>query len=113
MGNWVRREPAVFTAGDVSEVQTSDAWDARWVLDLPGDMFGVVTRAFYLTANGAECQTEYLVCTDPKDPGSTEEWSDYRFERVDGTDPRRLADQACGPTDAEWGAVASSYLWAA
>jgi hypothetical protein len=29
-----------------------------------------------------ERQTEYMVCTDPSDLGSTEVWSDYRYETV-------------------------------
>src|SRR6266511_1521424 len=29
-----------------------------------------------------ERKTELLVCTDPADPGSTEQWSDYRYETV-------------------------------
>jgi hypothetical protein len=32
-----------------------------------------------LTTIYAERQTEYLVCTDPADPGGSEVWSDSRY----------------------------------
>jgi hypothetical protein len=55
--------------------------------DLPG---ALVTYCYYaavdlddLTTIYVEQQTEYLVCIDPADPGSTEVWSDYRYATVE------------------------------
>jgi hypothetical protein len=46
----------------------------------------MVTYCYYAAADcdspaaiSVERQTEYLVCTDPADPGGTEVWSAYRF----------------------------------
>ncbi len=87
---WVRdqRGGGVLPGGDVGgDVQLDESFSVRfWHRDHPG---ALVTYRYYtaldlddLTSVYLERQTEYLVCTDPADPGSTEVWSDYRYETV-------------------------------
>jgi hypothetical protein len=115
MNAWQRCEPAVSPAGDVGgDIQASDAWDARWQRPLPDGMTAMVTRAFYEAREDGkpptpwllECQTEYLICRDPADPGGTEVWSDADHTMVprsgDAGDARKAALNAAGPTAAEW-----------
>jgi hypothetical protein len=35
-------------------------------------------------------QIEYMVCTDPEDPGGTEQWSDYEYEILADLDDTNL-----------------------
>lgn len=107
MSAWVRHEPVAAPAGDVGgDLQVSEAFSARWSKPSKG-MFAVVTRAYYTVRSGGveEC-TEYLLCRDARRPGDTEVWSDARHRRVDGTDPKRLAERAQEPNDYEWAEVA-------
>jgi hypothetical protein len=84
---WVRdqRGGAVLPGGDVGgDTQISESFSVRfWHRDRPGAM---VTYCYYAAANlhdpaaiSVDCQTEYLVCADPDDPGGTEVWSAYRY----------------------------------
>lgn len=119
MSVWVQRQPPVTPGGDVGgDIQSSDAWSARWVRTLADGSFGVVTRTYYATDNegvlGLERETEYLVCADPADPGTTETWSDARYETVatgghDSRDAELAAGRAVAPTDAEWSSVMPSW----
>lgn len=103
---WTRHDPPTAPAGDIGgDYQVSDAWSARWSRDLGNGTFAVVTRSYYLTSwhgGGLECQTEYLVCHDPLEPGSTEVSSFGVTELVASDDPRASAVTAPEPTDAEW-----------
>lgn len=115
MSGWVRADPAVFAAGDVGgDTQVGDAWSARWVRQLPDGTWGVVDRGYYVADVGEgmymECQTQYLICADPGDPGSSEIWSDSRYDveygvHLVGAAAYRLAETAQGPSEAEWVAV--------
>ena len=84
---WVRdpRGGGVLPGGDVGgDTQVDESFSVRFHhRDRPG---ALVTYCFYAVADpdqpaavSVERQTEYLVCTDPTDPGGTEIWSDYCF----------------------------------
>ncbi len=115
MSDWSRVQPAVCAAGDVGgDAQVGEAWSARWVRALSDGTFGVVDRAFYVAeVDGGfpyvERRTEYLICTDPTDPGSSERWSDAVYDTVDGEASDDLAYWAArhaeGPSVSEWVAV--------
>lgn len=115
MSGWVRADPAVFAGGDVGgDAQIGEAWAARWIRQLPDGTWGVVDRVFYVADTGdglyVECQTEYLICTDPADPGSSEVWADARYDAEHGVDPtgdnaNLLALHSAGPSESEWVAV--------
>jgi hypothetical protein len=87
---WVRdqRGGGVLPGGDVGgDAQLDESFSVRFHhRHRPG---ALVTFHYYaaldlddLTTVYVERQTEYLVCTDPSDPGSTEVRSDYRYETV-------------------------------
>jgi hypothetical protein len=105
-----RRKPLVSRGGDAAEYQVGDAsWDARWTVRLSDGTWAVVTQTFYLAdfkgRRFVESQVEYLVCTDPADPGGTELASDIQYiDHGDDVsdDPRVLAEQAVDTTAAEW-----------
>jgi len=74
----------VLPSGDA---QLSESFSVRFHHhDHPG---ALLTYRYYaavdlddLTTIYVERQTELLVCTDPADPGGTEEWSDCRYAAV-------------------------------
>ncbi len=115
MSDWSRVHPPVFASGVVGgDAQISETWSARWVRALPDGTFGVVDRAFYVAcADGGypyvERRTEYMICADPADPGSSERWSDAVYDAVDGEASDDLAYWAArhaeGPSVSEWAAV--------
>ncbi len=119
---WVRRDPEVHVAGDTGgDIQVGEAYDARWTRPLEDGLTAMVSRAYYairepVTNNLAlERQTEYLACTDPTDPGSTEQWSEYTYEPEYGFSPTDLGARAAAygaepPTDGEWDEVAPEDL---
>ncbi len=82
----VQRGGGVLPGGDVGgDAQVSESFSVRFHhRDRPG---ALVTYCYYaadvdledLTTIYVERQTEYLVCTDPDDPGGTEVWSDSRY----------------------------------
>jgi hypothetical protein len=87
---WVRdqRGGGVLPGGDVGgDAQLDESFSVRFHhRHRPGAM---VTYCYYaaldlddLTTIYVERQTEYMVCTDPADPGGTEVWSDYRYAAV-------------------------------
>jgi hypothetical protein len=87
---WVRDPTGggVLAGGDVGgDAQLSESFSVRFHhRDHPG---ALLTYRYYaaldlddLTTIYVERQTELLVCTDPADPGGTEEWSDYRYAAV-------------------------------
>ncbi len=120
MTGWVRQQPYADKAGPVGgDIQVGEAFNARWIRALPDGTFAVVTRTYYPAVDGGhrflECDTEYAVCTDPADPGSTEQWSEGRPSPCEGdpTDEGALnaALAASEPTDIEWNVHAPA--WAA
>jgi hypothetical protein len=87
---WVRdqRGGGVLPGGDVGgDAQLAESFSVRFHhRDRTGAM---VTYRYYaaldlddLATDSVERQTEYLVCTDPADPGGTEVWSDSRYKTV-------------------------------
>jgi hypothetical protein len=110
---WERRYPLIAPAGDVGgDQQVSEAYNARWVRQLPDGRWSVVSRAYYTAeSDGAKVmleQTEYMVCTDPGDPGSTEVASSDAYAVVTSAPPldeaavQDAAREAWAPTNAEW-----------
>ncbi|WP_344613373.1 hypothetical protein, partial [Dactylosporangium salmoneum] len=92
--------------------QIGDAYNAKWVRRLDGGHWSVVVRTYYVTDAGDGRvlleQTEYLVCTDPGDPGSTELASSDGHATVayegpmDGAAVQAAAREAWAPTNPEW-----------
>lgn len=112
---WQRREPAIFD-GDGQpggDLQTSEAYSVRWTRPIENGLYAFVTRYYYVAAEDGgstriEEQTEYLVCTDPSEPGGTEQTADYGYRTVPWPGPfddaaaRAAAGRAPEPTVAEW-----------
>ncbi|SRR6266496_3703138 len=75
-------QPGGHAGGDI---QAGDSYSVRYVRpDLPGSL---ITRTAYPVEYDhlpgefvIQIQTEWLVCTDPRDPGGTEIWSDYAYD---------------------------------
>jgi hypothetical protein len=119
---WTRAHPDVGVTGDCGgDVQASEAYNMRWTQPLPDGNTAVITRSFYAAVEYDDedrtgprhltQQTEYLVCTDPTDPGGTEVWSDYRderlgplpqSERICDREARAAAAAARPPSNIEW-----------
>lgn len=118
---WQRAEPLVGPGGDCGgDIQAGDAYNARWLQPRADGGTAMVTRSYYVADNDEatylECQTEYLVCSDPDDPGGTEVWADYRYRELqDGPaqpnddDAWLAALGAVEPTTDEWSTLASPY----
>lgn len=105
--NWTRRQPLVANGCDTSgDDQASDAYNTRWSAPLADGLYAVVTRYYYLAGwneeQRLEQQTNYLACTDPSDPYSTEVGSVAEYERMPVSDPYKAAEDAPAPTDEEW-----------
>jgi hypothetical protein len=80
--------------GDIGgDIQMGAAWSRRFALRRPDGQWAMITDSFYAACrdgvNGpvtdeselyVQNQIEWLVCTDLRDPGSTETWSDYEYE---------------------------------
>lgn len=109
---WERQEPLAAPAGDVGpDNQVGAAYNARWVAPLVDGTFAVITRTYYLVNAGgtiiAERDDEYLYCTDPADPGSTEIGSDGAVSQIEDYDPstetpQSLAEESFHPEPGEW-----------
>jgi hypothetical protein len=57
-------------------------------------------------------QAEFLTCTDPADPGSTETWSDYAYHDEPGTYASdQDADRAARQLAATFPAMAGLVSW--
>lgn len=93
MRKWIKHEE-ITDGGDVGgDYQVTDAWSARWSLD--GDPQRIITVYTYGEVGPDDhdtyddgkmpdrlfitAQAEYLICTDPADPGGTEVFSDARY----------------------------------
>jgi hypothetical protein len=116
MGNkWRPDGTGVSGGGDVGgDIQAADSYDIRFIHpDLPR---AVITVWVYPVVADEkqfdhdppdgpftiQIQTEYTICDDVRDPGSTEEWADARYEdlpakyaslRSAERDTARIADQ--------------------
>lgn len=110
---WERRYPLIAAAGHVGgDRQVSEAYEARWVRELPGGRWSVVSRVYHVAESGGGKamleQTEYVVCTDPGDPGATELASSDAQAVVTSEPPldeaavQDAAREAWPPTNAEW-----------
>ncbi len=123
MSDWERREPAVHVAGDTGgDIQASEAYDARWTRPIGDGLTAMVSRSYYaILPDGLgprvrelEEQTEYLACSDPADPGGTEDWREYVYRPVYGFSPTDLGARAAAygaepPCDDEWDEVAPDW----
>jgi hypothetical protein len=87
--SWIEKGVLNEDAGDVGgDDQIGPAFARRFVNpDLPGRLVTVCTyvvRDDMDIRNGewdVEEQIEYLICADMSDPGGTETWSEYSYER--------------------------------
>jgi hypothetical protein len=77
---WQPDGRGVLPGGDCGgDIQRGESFSVRYVRpDMPGSL---ITRTAYAVENcpgefTVQILTEWLVCTDPADPGGTEIWSD-------------------------------------
>lgn len=117
---WVETGSISYDDGDhLSELQIGPASSRRFTLDVGDGTYAVITASAYAIREyrevddegrdtghrdsepsydkyevflDVEQQTEYIVCTDPDDPGSTELWSEYLYETPLYLAPRDEAD---------------------
>ena len=88
---WTKVDAPVASGGDVGgDLQATEAYSVRF---LPAEeradgLHAAFTDYWYGEATGqthrdgpfrVARQREYLICTDPRDPGSTEVWADYAY----------------------------------
>jgi len=69
------------------DIQRGDSYSVRLVRDdKPGSLLTITFYAAEYDENPGEFdvqrQVEWLVCSDPADPGGTEIWSDYSYDDV-------------------------------
>jgi hypothetical protein len=102
---WREHDSGLMCAGDVGgDNQVGKGWSKRFVrTDSPGSLLTVsiypighsegdtcVPRDCRPGQIDLEAQVEYMICTDPDDPGGTEVWSDYLYisplADIDGSD---------------------------
>jgi hypothetical protein len=88
-GQWQADGRGVLDGGTCGgDIQAGNSYAVRFIRpDLPGSM---ITVTFYPVADCppgfvVERQVEWLVCEDPADPGGTEVWSRYAYDRPYGT----------------------------
>ncbi len=90
------RRHRLIVDGDSSSAMGDDAvgrsWDQRYFKQLPDGTWAIITDVYYVeqtkTYNQPEVEpafvvtnrTEYVVCTDVTDLGSTELYTDYEYE---------------------------------
>lgn len=91
MSTWRLDGTGIVDNGNVGgDIQAGPAWSVRYVRDdMPGSLITETVYAVdWKNATRPErghnyayqIQTEFLVCTDPSDPGGTEVWSDVHYE---------------------------------
>ena len=115
---WAADETGVQPGGDVGgDSQVGDSYSVRSLRsDRPGAM--IIRTAYPVAADGTpgvffvQIQTEWMVCSDPRDPGGTEIWSDVVREN----DPETFgsaaeAEEASRRIAAELLADGPSYSW--
>lgn len=81
---WQEKGSLFEDAGDVGgDIQVGKSFERRFVNpDLPGRLIDVTL--YPVQEEGAvvvdvQMHTEFMICQDIEDPGSTEEWCDYRY----------------------------------
>lgn len=91
MDGWHPDGTGVENAGDVGgDIQVGPAWSVRYVNDAKPRSL-ITTSVYAVDHNNDDperrgeeyawqAETEFLVCTDPADPGGTELWSDLDYE---------------------------------
>ncbi len=92
---WEANDKAPLPGGDVGgDNQASESWSVRWYrADRPG---ALITEYWYAEEDDdaqhyvITRQTEYLLCTDPDQPGDTEVWSDAVYDTTAAGPFRRL-----------------------
>lgn len=94
---WQRDSSGVLEGGDPGgDAQAGESWSSRW--KLPGARGSLITvHAYPVHARdgyAVQVQAEFLVCADPSDPGSTEEWSDCVFDVLPGAYRRLQSAEA-------------------
>jgi hypothetical protein len=118
-GNWQPDSRGVQPGGWVGgDIQRGDSYSVRYVRpDMPGSL---ITRTAYAVEYDnlpgefvIQIQTEWLVCTDPSDPGGTEIWSDYAYddEGCPIYDSAAKAEDAARQAAAELLGDAGSHDW--
>ncbi len=88
-GVWYATHPDVphQSYTDIDPDQVSPVWDRRAVLRRPDGTWAVLTVSLYLTRTGTDPtrldqQIEAVICTDPADPGNTEQASEYVYRTI-------------------------------
>lgn len=81
VGSWQRQEPLVYSAEvDGGDCQVTGAWGVRWARQLSDGTYALVDEVYYgVKVDGSyrmERQTEYRICRNLDDPGSSEICSD-------------------------------------
>jgi hypothetical protein len=90
---WVMHGPIMDDDGQHGDEQLGEACSVRFVNpDLPGRVVNVYAYASAplnddvehdLDSLGVDAMTEFMICRDIEDPGSTEEWCDYTYASLD------------------------------
>ena len=87
--------------GTVGGDGAAECWSARWGKRNSDGTFALITSYYYPvdmrerygdddedqsrfgdTPFDVELQVEFLICTDPADPGSSETWSNYEYDNA-------------------------------
>lgn len=94
---WQAMDTEPINGGTVGGDGAGEAWSVRFGKRNPDGTYALITSSYYTVDIAmryesddysedtparfeVENQTEYLVCTDVGDPGSTEQWSDYTYD---------------------------------
>ena len=120
MKGWQADGTGIVSNGDCGgDGQRGDSYSVRFRHpDLPN---AIITCSAYAAEDTdrnpgeffVQVQTEYIICTDPEDPGSTETWSDYSYDDEDGRiwDTAGEAEEAARQRAAEELGDAESLEW--
>jgi hypothetical protein len=105
MATWQPDGTGIQDGGDCGgDIQAGNSYSVRFTRrDMPGSL---VTITFYPVEYDncpgefvVQRQIEWMVCRDPRDPGSTEIWSDVEYDDVSDTVSGTVAGaerEACG-----------------
>lgn len=97
MRNWQQTPDGVQLGGDVGgDIQITEAFAVTYrnLKELEEGLYSLITVYFYGVSYKETPDTtkphdiigmlEYMVCTDPTDPGGTEKWSGYNEVKISG-----------------------------
>lgn len=105
-GAWAEVPGHPITCGDVGEYQVSEAWSRRWALKRSDNKWAIVDDQWFVARLKKSGQldmvnsTEFTICTNPLDPGGTEEWADIIWRTVPTLQlTSRGAETRCGEAD--------------